>query len=264
MMQIFIFFMLGLLGRPANLAAMFVPAVLIFLFLTLVARPLAVAGVLSPMGGFRKYPLRQQALVSFVGLRGAASIVFAIGVLASGIPTGHDIFSIVFAIVLISIALQGSLIPQVAKSLDMIDKDADVMKTFSDYSDSAEINFGTAYISETSQWKDRSIKEIKMPQGLLVAMILRGGEEIIPDGDTVFRAGDEIVFCTRTFNRKKEPATLIEHPLPHNSKWDGRIVKEYPKREDSLLVMIRRGDEVIVPKGHTELKGGDVLVMLKR
>jgi len=264
MMQIFIFFMLGLLGRPANLAAMFVPAVLIFLFLTLVARPLAVAGVLSPMGGFRKYPLRQQALVSFVGLRGAASIVFAIGVLASGIPTGHDIFSIVFAIVLISIALQGSLIPQVAKSLDMIDKDADVMKTFSDYSDSAEINFGTAYISETSQWKDRSIKEIKMPQGLLVAMILRDGKEIIPDGDTVFRAGDEIVFCTRTFNRKKEPATLIEHPLPHNSKWDGRIVKEYPKREDSLLVMIRRGDEVIVPKGHTELKGGDVLVMLKR
>ena len=99
---------------------------------------------------------------------------------------------------------------------------------------------------------------------LQMAMILRDGKEIIPDGDTVFRAGDEIVFCTRTFNRKKEPATLIEHPLPHNSKWDGRIVKEYPKRKDSLLVMIRRGDEVIVPKGHTELKGGDVLVMLKR
>ena len=80
LMQIVIFFLLGMLAIPLNLLHSLLPAMIIFVFHTLVASPLAVCGVLAP---FNKYPFRQLGLLSFVGLRGAASIVFAINILTS-------------------------------------------------------------------------------------------------------------------------------------------------------------------------------------
>ena len=73
------------------------------------------------------------------GLRGAASIVFAIMVVISGVETQMDIFHIVFCIALISVAAQGSLLPLVAKKLDVVDESGDVLKTFNDYRDDAEM-----------------------------------------------------------------------------------------------------------------------------
>ena len=118
LMQIIIFFLLGLLSFPSQLPSIAVPAILIALFMTIVARPLSVFAIMAPF----KSRWRQQVLVSFVGLRGAASVVFAIMAMpAAQQLTGnqHDLFNIVLMIVLLSISLQGSLIPAVARSLKM-------------------------------------------------------------------------------------------------------------------------------------------------
>ena len=260
LMQIIIFFLLGMLAIPANLLHALLPALLIFAFLTLVARPLAVCSVLAP---FRKYPINQLGLISFAGLRGAASIVFAIMILTSDASPANDIFSIVFCIVLISIALQGSLIPGVAKVTGMIDKNADVMTTFSDFKDSADVSFGCIDVKADSRWKDQEIKNLSVPQGCLLVMVLRGEEQIVPRGDTVIREGDRVIICTPSYEDQSTD-NLIQHPISERSKWNGRMVKEYPKNDDSLLVMIQRGEERIIPNGNTVLKSGDVLVLLKR
>ena len=118
LMQVLIFFVLGLLARPAELHRAILPALAISVFLLLVARPAAVMSILTP---FRKYSFRQQELISFVGLRGAASIVFAIMAITGVDTLDTQLFKIVFCIVLISISLQGSLIPLAARKLDMLD-----------------------------------------------------------------------------------------------------------------------------------------------
>ena len=263
LMQIFIFFMLGLLAVPSALLKAVGPAILIYLFLSFVARPIAVSSILGPAGKFRKYPLRQTAFVSFVGLRGAASIVFAVLILTGTVQPRHDIFSIVFSIVLICIAVQGSMIPFAAKKLDMIDENSDVMRTFSDYNENAELHFGHLVINNKSSWKDLSIKEMALPPGFIIAIIIRDGEEIIPDGKTVIREGDEVVFCARSYQENND-MILYEHPIPSNGKWEGHILRDYPIREDSIVLMIRRGDEAIIPKGHTLIEDGDVLVIMRR
>ena len=117
LMQMLLFFLLGLLARPTIMHKAILPALAIFAFMLLVARPLAVFGILTP---FRKYGFKQQALISFVGLRGAASIVFAIMAMVDPAFLQNDIFNIVFVVVLLSVTLQGSLIPWVAKKLDMV------------------------------------------------------------------------------------------------------------------------------------------------
>lgn len=260
LMQIVIFFLLGMLAIPLNLLHSLLPAMIIFVFLTLVARPLAVCGVLAP---FNKYPFRQLGLVSFVGLRGAASIVFAINILTSAVALEHDIFSIVFCIVLVSIAFQGSLVPAFARFTGMTDKDEDVMTTFSDFSENEEMCFGAIRITETSRWNRRTIKDLDLTQDCLIALVVRGNTRIVPKGDTLLQAGDEIVLCTRSF-QDQSTDILTRYRLSEDSKWAGCRVGEYPKQEGSLLILIQRGDERIIPNGNTILNAGDVLVLLKR
>ena len=74
LMQMLIFFLLGLLATPSKIPSIFVPAFSVAIFLTFVARPISVFAILSPF----HCDIHQQILVSFAGLRGAASIVFAI------------------------------------------------------------------------------------------------------------------------------------------------------------------------------------------
>lgn len=260
LMQIVIFFLLGMLAIPLNLLHSLLPAMIIFVFLTLVARPLAVCGVLAP---FNKYPFRQLGLLSFVGLRGAASIVFAINILTSAVALEHDIFSIVFCIVLVSIAFQGSLVPAFARVTGMTDKDEDVMTTFSDFSENEEMCFGAIRITETSRWNRRTIKDLDLTQDCLIALVVRGNTRIVPTGDTLLQAGDEIVLCTRSF-QDQSTDILTRHCLSEDSKWAGCRVGDYPKQEGSLLILIQRGDERIIPNGNTILNAGDVLVLLKR
>ena len=154
---------MGLLAFPSQLPAIAIPAILIALFMTFVARPLSVFAIMAP---FRS-KWRQQLLVSFVGLRGAASVVFAIMALpASRQLTGneYDLFNIVLMIVLLSISLQGSLIPLVARKLRMTSSEEDILKTFTDYSDNMDVSFVQMNIGEKDSWCGKVIKDLPIPQ----------------------------------------------------------------------------------------------------
>lgn len=258
LMQIIIFFLLGMLAVPSALLKSLVPAVLMFIFLTLVARPLAVGCVLAP---FKKYPLNQMGLISFVGLRGAASIVFAIMVLNSGHALNHDIFSIVFCIVLISIALQGSLIPYVARFTHMTDSSSNVMTTFSDFEENDDMSLGSITISPLSTWKNKTVRELSLPHDCLILMVIRGDKRIVPDGGTILCEGDEVILCTKAY-KDKETENLVYKKVPE--KWVGSQVKHFPNEKDSLLVLLQRGGQRIIPNGETVLKEGDTMVTLNR
>ena len=123
MMQMLLFFLLGLLAFPSQMPSIVLPAIAIALFLTFVARPAAVGLLLAPS----KPPIGQYLVISWAGLRGAASIVFAIMATLSEGYMKYDIFHIVFCVVLFSIIFQGSLLPKVAEKCDMIDNSTDVM-----------------------------------------------------------------------------------------------------------------------------------------
>ena len=257
LMQVLIFFLLGLLARPAMLGKAILPALAISAFMLLVARPAAVFGILTP---FRKYSARQQWLVSFVGLRGAASIVFAIMAFTGVGNLGSDLFSIVFCIVLISISLQGSLIPWVAGKLDMLDAGDNVMKTFNDYSENTEMQFGSIDITPGDAWDGLKVMELRLPRNVLLALVFREGERIIPRGDTKLRGGDKVILVTKAY---EDNATyLIERAIKPGSKRIGHSISEFAS--DGLILLVRRADENIIPSGDTVLQEGDRLVIMKR
>lgn len=253
LMQVLIFFLLGLLARPTMLHKAILPALAIFVFLTFVARPATVFGLLAP---FRKYPVKQLSFISFVGLRGAASIVFAIMAMVNPAFLQHDIFNIVFCLVLISIGVQGSLIPWAARKMDMVDEDEDVMKTFNDFSDGTDLDFGRITIAADSSWAGRPVKELNLPKNLLLVLVIRGEERIRPRGTTVLQAGDEVIVLVREFNDSS--IALEERTVKHGSDLAGKRISELPDK--GLIVVVQRGDENIIPHGNTLLEEGDRLV----
>lgn len=256
LMQMLIFFLLGLLAFPSQMPEILLPAILIALFLTFLARPLAIFGILSPF----KCSINQQLLVAWSGLRGAASVVFAIMATISPLYTKNDIFHIVFCIVLFSIMLQGSLLPFVAKKLKMIDKNENIMKTFTDYTEEVPVQFIRLAISKNHPWVGSSVKDISLPPDTLLALILRDNEKIIPKGNNLIFKGDILVLSAKTFSGD-ENIILTERRITETSDWLGKSISQIDVEPDKLVIMIKRNDRIIIPRGKTILKNSDVLVI---
>lgn len=255
--QIAIFFLLGLLSFPSYIPAILPEAIGIVLFLTLIARPAAVFLLLLPL----RCPVRQCLLVSWSGLRGAASIVFAIMAMANGADIGHDLFHIVFCISLFSVAIQGTLLPIVAKSLDMVDTEDDVSKTFNDYVDQKELHLMQFCVRPEHPWAGHPLRDCPLPYNALVVMIRRGDETIIPNGETIVKPNDLLVLSTPDFT-VDSGVSLRELPVEAGSPWIGKPIKELNIPQETLIVLVKRPDgTTVVPKGGTIIHRGDTLVV---
>ena len=114
--QIIMFLVLGLFATPSQFAAILLPALFIGLFLIFVARPIAVALCLAPF----RFTKAETAFISWVGLRGAVSILLALLPIMEEVEGGRTIFNIVFIVVLVSLVLQGWSIGPVARRLGMV------------------------------------------------------------------------------------------------------------------------------------------------
>lgn len=260
LMQMLLFFLLGLLSFPSRLPEVMGISLLIALFLTFVARPLVVWCILTPF----KCQMNQQLLVMWAGMRGAASIVFAIMVVINPAATNYDIFHMIFFIVLFSILLQGTLLPVFAKILDMTDPDADVMKTFNDYTDEIPVRFIQFTVPPVHPWTGKKISEILLPPDSLLVLLNRGKEMITPAGSTILCAGDRLILGGLSFEQAEgnymEKGYLSEKEIGPRDEWAGKAISEIRLNHD-LIVLIKRGEEVVIPSGNTILKKDDVLVI---
>ncbi len=254
--QIAIFFLLGLLSFPHKLVAAALPSLGIFAFLLLIARPLVMLLLLKPFGA----SIRQCGLVAFAGLRGAASIVFSIMVMTSQAVFQHDVYHIIFVVAFLSVAVQGTLLPVVAWQLQMIDEKEAVAKTFTDYQDSADLTLMEMYIPAGHNWENRTIAQVSMPTGALALMIKRNGTSIMPRGDTVILAEDILVLNVPSYrghDRERLREILIESGHP----WEGQPVEALTMPSNTMLVLIQRGAENIIPRGQTVLLEGDLVIV---
>ena len=227
----------------------------VWLFLTFAARPMAVFAVLTPF----KSTLEQKLLVSWAGLRGAASIVFAIMATINPAVTDNDIFHMVFFIVIFSILFQGTLVPYVSRLLNMNDDRYDVMRTFNDYSEKTPVEFIQLSVNEGNSWAGKRIRDIVFPPDTIAVLVVRNGEKIVPSGSTEIMENDTVVLMGRTAT-KEHQIELYEKKIEENHPWADRAISELGLK-DELVVIIYRSRRVIIPKGATVIRTDDILVM---
>ena len=258
MAQMMIFFLLGLLVTPSQLPDVFIPALLIMLFITFIGRPIAVALTLLPF----KASKNQIGLVSFAGLRGVASIVFSIMAVLSDAPFDYNLFNMIFCIVLLSISLQGSLLPYVSKKLNMIDETSDVRKTFNDYRKESDLQFIKIHVDKNHNWNQKSLLEIPLPPTLLVVLIIRNNQNIVPNGSTIIEENDFLVIAAQEFT-DKENLSIREIVVEKDHSWANDALKNIRMETGELILMIQRDEQTIIPDGNTLILPNDTLVVVR-
>ena len=192
--QIVMFLSLGLLVNPHEMIDVAVVALLIALFMIVVARPISVFACLLP---FRKMTNRARLFVSWVGLRGAVPIIFATYPVVAGIPDSNQLFNIVFFITLLSLLFQGMTI---AKGARMLHLDLPQEKEGNEFGVELPDEIDSQLMDQTLTAEmlanGNRLMDMNIPKGTLVMLVKRGNEFIIPNGQVELREGDKLLYIS--------------------------------------------------------------------
>lgn len=227
--QIALFVMLGLLVFPRELLNVAQEGLIVAAVLIFVARPVAV-GLLLPWFG---YTLREVAFVAWVGLKGAVPIVLATYPLMLGLEGAALLFHVVFFAVLISAVLQGWTMPPLARWLGLQTEpparppvSLEITSLRDVEGDIIEYTVGPDALAA-----ERHIRDLRLPDGAVVAMLVREREIIPPRGSTMVQAGDHLFvvmrpglrpLVDRIFRPRRDPL-----PVPSET--------EFPLRGDTTV-----------------------------
>lgn len=194
--QIIMFLSLGLLVNPHELLKVAVVASLIGVFMIIISRPLSVFICLLP---FKNINLRSKLFVSWVGLRGAVPIIFATYPVVAGVEGSNIIFNIVFFITILSLVIQGTTIPFVARLLNL---STPLEKTGNDFGVELpeDIDSSLSDMTITQEMLDEAdtLKDMDLPKGTLVMIVKREGEFLIPNGSLKLHVGDKLLLISES------------------------------------------------------------------
>nr|WP_222109191.1 potassium/proton antiporter [Streptomyces cupreus] len=189
--QIGMFVLLGLLVTPHELGDDILPALVIGLVLTMVARPLSVVLCLTPF----RVPWQEQTLMSWAGLRGAVPIILATIPMVGGVEDSRRIFNIVFVLVVVYTLVQGPTLPWLARTL-RLGEDTEAPTDLGIESAPLERLRGhllSVAIPAGSKMHGVEINELRLPSGAAVTLVVRDGKSFVPLPTTVLRRGDELL-----------------------------------------------------------------------
>jgi cell volume regulation protein A len=193
--QIGLFVLLGLLATPHQLDTVILPALGVGFGLLLVARPLSVLLCATPF----RVPLREQALLSWAGLRGAVPIVLATVPLVAEAPHSRLVFNLVFVLVVAFTLLQGPTLPAAARWLKVVAdhgvRDIDVESAPLERLDAHLLQ---VRIGESSRLHGVEVAELRLPHGAAVTLVVRDGSSFVPSPTTMLRHGDELLLVATT------------------------------------------------------------------
>ena len=193
--QLMMFLMLGLMVEPAELLnyKVWLPCLIISFVMIFISRPLAVWLCMLP---FPQYRQRDKLMLSWVGLKGAVPIIFAIMCKACGIPYADLLFNVVFLCTLVSLLVQGTTLTQVARklNLDTLPEQERSLEHFDmDLPDEIQSSAREVEVTDKMLAKGNTLRELTIPPRTLVVMVRRGEDFFVPSGTSELQLGDQLL-----------------------------------------------------------------------
>jgi len=201
LMQVVMYVVLGLMVSTSDMLSITLYGVVISFVLIFFARPIGVFLILM----FTKTNIKEQILISWVGLRGAVPIILSIFPAVYGVPGSEFIFNIVFFVVITSTLLQGSTISALGKKLDLVEEDKGKSLfpiEFSDKNDS-DSDLTEIVVPKNSHVIGKQIIDLDLPEKTLIVLISRDDQFVIPKGDTKILPDDVLLFLSNKENITK-------------------------------------------------------------
>ncbi len=134
------------------------------------------------------------------------------------------------------------------------------MKSLKDYSMETNIRFVRLEIQENHPWRGQKVSELCLPPGLLIAVIQRMGEVVVPRGDSVIMKGDYVVLGAEGY-QDELGITLKEITLKEHHPWVNQMIRDLDISRQTLIVMVHRNEKLLIPDGGLRLETGDMILM---
>ena len=231
--QLVMFLMLGLMVKPAELLHLevWLSGLIISIVMMLISRPIAVFLCMLPFKEFRQ---NDRLFTSWVGLKGAVPIIFAILCMASNVEHANLLFNVVFTCTIMSLLLQGTTLGAVAKRLNLTlpaDPQHRLQYFDLDLPEEIESSAHETIVTEELIVNGNQLKDLAVPPHTLVIMVRRDTTFFVPKGDTELQLGDQLLVISDN-NAKKvvremedEEAAILTHWWLDFTRHTGRFIK---------------------------------------
>jgi potassium/hydrogen antiporter len=217
--QIGLFVLLGLYASPSRLPAVLVPALVAGAVLVLLARPLSVALATTPF----RVPWREQAFLSWAGLRGAVPIVLALIPLTEGVAGAQQLVDVVFVLVVVLTLVQGVTLPAVARMLGLArpEQGTEIQVDWAPL-DEMSADLLQVRVPKPSRLHGVYLSELRLPVGSVVSLVVRDGQGFTPQPTTRFQEGDQLLVVSTAQSREETERRLrAVHRAGRLARWRG-------------------------------------------
>jgi cell volume regulation protein A len=190
--QIGLFVLLGLYVSPDRLLDAIVPALIAAAVLLVVARPLSVVAAAS----WFTVPWREQAFLSWAGLRGAVPIVLALVPLTTGLAGARE-----FVLVVVLTLVQGTTLPVVARMLGLVAPTVREIEVDAAPLESVRADLLQMTVPDGSKMHGVYVRELRLPDGAGLSLVVRRGASFTPQDETRLQEGDQLLVVATTTAR---------------------------------------------------------------
>jgi cell volume regulation protein A len=195
--QIGLFVLLGLYVSPDRLLDAIVPALIAAGVLLVVARPLSVVAAAS----WFTVPWREQAFLSWAGLRGAVPIVLALVPLTTGMAGARELVDAVFVLVVVLTLVQGTTLPVVARMLGLAAPTVREIEVDAAPLESVRADLLQMTVPDGSKMHGVYVRELRLPDGAGLSLVVRSGASFTPQDETRLQEGDQLLVVATTTAR---------------------------------------------------------------
>lgn len=130
------------------------------------------------------------------------------------------------------------------------------IKKRTEYGYEADMNFIKIRIRENDKWLGMRIADLDLPEGVIIAILKRKEEVIIPRGDIILQEKDSIVLGAEPFEEHAR-INLKEIVLKEQNPWNGMHIRDLDISRHTVIVLVKRRNKALIPNGNMILREGD-------
>lgn len=134
------------------------------------------------------------------------------------------------------------------------------LKQLGDLNAEQDLNFIRVPLNGKDSWINQKIMDLSLPKGMIIALIQRKSQMLIPRGDVVLEDGDTVILGAESIGNT-QPLNIKEIIIGKNHAWNGVAIRDLDISRQTFILMIRRHDSTLVPNGNLVIYEGDEVIL---
>jgi len=238
--QLVMFLMLGLMVHPSEFLHLnvWLPCLIISLVMVGISRPASVWLCMLP---FRRWHTRDRLMLSWVGLKGAVPVIFAVMCKAEGVPNADIIFNVIFLCTIVSLLVQGATLTSMANKLNLAtppQEDKKLEHFDMDLPDEIQSTAREVEVTEQMLAKGNTPRELTIPPHTLIVLVRRGEDFFIPTGSSELQTGDQLLVISD--HDANAAYRQLTDEAEEEAMWRAQVRAQFKARFDKAFSWMRK------------------------